>query len=538
MLAALVGIWQAGAAYVPLDPAFPSERLSFMLTDSGASVLLSQSDLRDRLPQTETMVVEMETALAEVAEEVPPESTRTPDSLAYVIYTSGSTGKPKGVEVTHRGVVNLVCSAAQTAAVTEQDTLLAVTTLSFDIAGLELFMPLILGGTIHLASRETASDGTQLAALIEDSGATIMQATPATWKLLLEAGWKGAPTLKVLCGGEALGRGLADRLLSTTKEVWNFYGPTETTIWSTAWKVEKGSRVLIGKPLANTQVYILDENRHPVPPGVVGELHIGGDGVARGYHRRPELTAERFIANPFATGAGENRMYRTGDLARFLPDGNIECLGRMDHQVKIRGFRIELGEIESAIKRYAGIADAVVTAHADASGESRLVGYVVSKNGAPEISDLRDKLRQELPFYMVPARWVVLPQLPLTLNGKVDLRSLPAPESQAADTRPCATANNPEEQAIIEIWAEVLSLPRVSAADNFFDLGADSLSATRAFARLNATLSLDLTLKEILENPTAQALAVVIQQRRKTNRRQLPPLVSRKPAHEEERLRR
>jgi amino acid adenylation domain-containing protein len=533
LIAALVGIWQAGAAYVPLDPAFPSERLAFMLADSGASAVLSEKGLRDSVPQTQALVLEIETALAQAGEETCPESTSTPDSLAYVIYTSGSTGRPKGVEVTHRGVVNLLYAAAQTAEITDRDILLAVTTLSFDIAGLELFMPLVLGGTVHLASREIAGDGTQLAQLIQGSGATIMQATPATWKLLLESGWKGAPNLKVFCGGEALSRSLADRLLALTKSVWNFYGPTETTIWSTVWKVECGNRVLIGKPLANTQVYILDENRQPVPPGVTGELYIAGDGIARGYHARPELTAERFVQNHLVSGSKEGRMYRTGDLARYLPDGNIECLGRIDHQVKIRGFRIELGEIEAAIKRRPGIADAVVTARPDASGEARLAGYVVSNNGTPNLMDLRERLRQELPFYMVPARWMVLPQLPLTLNGKVDLRSLPALETQSLQ-RDYVPADNPEEQAIMNIWAEVLSLQKVSATDNFFDLGTDSLSATRAFARLNAGLNLDLTLKEILEHPTAQDLAVVIQQRRKTNRRQLPPLQSRKPAQQQE----
>ncbi len=529
MLMALLGVWQCGAAYVPLDPGFPAARLEFMLADSGAAILLTESKLRPILPKTPAQIVEMETVLSDRLFETPiTEAPAGAATLAYVIYTSGSTGTPKGVEVVHRGVVNLLLSAARTANVTAKDVLLAVTTLSFDIAGLELFMPLVLGGRVHLASREIAGDGTRLARLLESSGATLMQATPATWRLLIESGWKGNSRLKVFCGGEALKRSLADQLLRLVPEVWNFYGPTETTIWSTAWNVTPGDRILIGRPLANTQLYILDEYLLPTPPGVVGELCIAGDGLARGYHDRPELTAEKFPSNPYGRDVGE-RVYRTGDLARYMPDGNVDCLGRIDHQVKIRGFRIELGEIEAVLKDCPGVADAIVTAQADHSGEPRLVAYLVCKNGPLPLAEVRDLLKHRLPHYMVPALWVCLPLIPLTPNGKIDLRSLPAPESQSHGQRALVEPRNSEERIIAEVWRDVLSLKTIGITDDFFELGADSLSATRAFARLNEALNLDLTLREILENPSVEALAAAVKERKKPQRR-LPPLLARRLA--------
>ncbi|MGH7973566.1 MAG: non-ribosomal peptide synthetase, partial [Limisphaerales bacterium] len=343
MIVALLGILKAGGAYVPLDPSYPAERMATMIRDSELKLIVTQSSLRESLASSHAQLLCIEEFLdagpdegaarsgaLETSELRPSEAghrTRKATDLAYVIYTSGSTGKPKGVQITHRSVVNLLISAAKTAHVSAVDKLLAVTTLSFDIAGLELFMPLISGGRVILANRDTAGDGTRLSALIETSEPTVMQATPATWRLLIEAGWRGRSGLKILCGGEALTRGLADELLNRASGVWNFYGPTETTIWSTAWKVIPKGPILIGRPLANTEAYILDAALRPVPVGTIGELHLGGEGLARGYLGQPELTADRFIPNPFVAG---KRIYKTGDLARYLPDGQIECLGRVD----------------------------------------------------------------------------------------------------------------------------------------------------------------------------------------------------------------
>jgi amino acid adenylation domain-containing protein len=535
MMVGLLGILKAGGAYLPLDPAFPRERLAFMLDDAKAPVLLTQKALLETLPPTTAQILCVDASATEGsnAEFREPEAvspgrreheTRTNScNLAYVIYTSGSTGKPKGVQVEHRAVVNLLASAGRRANITSKDRLLAVTTLSFDIAGLELFLPLITGGQLIVAGRDKISDGIQLAALLASSGATIMQATPATWRLLLESGWKGDQRLKVFCGGEALKRGLADDLLNRVQAVWNFYGPTETTIWSTAWQVAPGEPISIGRPLANTQLYILDQQLHPVPVGAVGELHIGGDGLARGYLNRPELTAEKFIALPEicrVSGAGGKpagneaqpvpRIYKTGDLARYRPDGRVECLGRSDHQVKIRGFRIELGEIETVLRQHAGIADALVTARDDAFGESRLVGYVLSKNGPPSAADLRDHIKAKLPLYMVPSHFVVLEQFPLTPNGKIDVRRLPAPDGGGVAARNVVAPRNDDEQGIAEIWKEVLGVNQLGIEDNFFELGGDSLSATRAYARMNKLFSSDISLRQMLDHPTIASLAGIV----------------------------
>jgi len=520
MVIALLAVLKAGGAYVPLDPTYPKERLAFMMNDARLRLVLTQRSLSETLPVSTAQILCVEDFTAPVnagttsapgAIGVKEQTVQVPKAtdLAYVIYTSGSTGQPKGVQVTHRSVVNLLTSIARTTSFTNRDNLLAVTTLSFDIAGLELFLPLITGAQITLASRETAGNGTQLGSLIESSGATVMQATPATWRLLLEGGWRGNPNLKIFCGGESLSRSLADQVSNRCAELWNFYGPTETTIWSSAWKVLPDEPVLIGRPLANTQFYILDGKLRPVPLGVAGELYIGGDGLARGYLNRPELTEEKFIANPFG-GAASRRLYRTGDLARYLPDGQVECLGRIDQQVKIRGFRIEPAEIEAVLRQHKGIADALVTAREDALGEKRLVGYVISRNGPPSPLDLRDFIRAKLPLYMVPTQFVTVQQFPLTPNGKIDVRRLPSPENDRISSRPYVAARNVEEQGLAEIWQEVLELKQVGIDDDFFELGGESLSATRAFARINAAFATALTLREILDRPTIRLLAELV----------------------------
>lgn len=532
MVAGLLGILKAGAAYVPLDPAYPKERLALMLNDAKLRLVLTQKSLCEQLPVTSARLI----CLDPVSEarngstrrtcQAPPApysnttaapglniplrdlSTQTAGRRAYVIYTSGSTGRPKAVEVTQQAVVNVVQSIARKTGFTLTDNFLAVTTLSFDIAALELFLPLLSGARLTLASQDQAGDGTALASLMAASGATYMQGTPATWRLLLESGWSGNQTLTAFCGGEALKRSLADELLGSVKAVWNFYGPTETTIWSTGCRVRPGEPICIGRPLANTQVYVLDTRLRPVPVGTVGQLYIGGDGLARGYLGQPQLTAERFIPLKL-DDAVQRRVYRTGDLARFLPDGTLECLGRTDHQVKIRGFRIELGEVETALRRCPGIAEAVVTAREDALGEKQLVAYLLSNNGPLSAIELRSFLKSKLPLYMVPAHFVSLEQLPLTPNGKLDLLRLPAPECQAVDL-PQAPPRTPEEQELANIWQEVLRLPRVGIDQNFFELGGDSLSATRAYARINCAFGTELTLREMLERPTITGLAELV----------------------------
>jgi amino acid adenylation domain-containing protein len=517
MLTGLLGILKAGAAYVPLDPSYPRERLAQMIEGARLRWVVGEKASVAALPPSEAKVVlldglELPTGLneagrSEMAKPRPPAA----GSLAYVIFTSGSTGKPKGVAVEHRSVINLLTSIAQTAGVTSRDHVLAVTTLSFDIAALELFLPLILGGRVTLAPREVAADGEALGRLMAASGATVMQATPATWRLLIESGWTGDKRLRVFCGGEALKRSLADELLARAGEVWNVYGPTETTIWSTAWKVVPGVPISIGRPLANTRLYILDERGRPVPIGTAGELHIAGDGVARGYLGLPELTAQRFVVEPFHSDPAA-RMYKTGDLARYLPDGNVECLGRTDHQVKVRGFRIELGEVEAVLRQHAGIADALVTARDNPLGEKQLVGYVISRNGPPSQAELRDFVKSKLPIHMVPAHLVPIKQFPLTPNGKVDFQRLPAPETGLPGSRARVTPRNDTERGVAEIWKEVLALDGFGVDDNFFDLGGDSLSATRLFARLNQVFGIDLKLHQVFENPTLGALAGVIHQ--------------------------
>jgi len=335
-----------------------------------------------------------------------------------------------------------------------------------------------------------------------------MQATPTTWRLLIESGWAGKQDLRILCGGEALSRSLADALLARASEGWNFYGPTETTIWSTAWKVIPDAPIAIGRPLANTHLYILDDQLQPVPIGVSGELHIGGLGLARGYLQCPELTAEKFIANPFSPDV-PGRLYKTGDWARYQPDGTVECLGRIDQQVKIRGFRIEPGEIEAALRQHEEIANALVTARVDASGEKRLVGYLVTRDGPPSLGELREFIRAKLPAYMVPTHFVMMKDFPLTPNGKIDVRQLPAPEEMAAISLRNVAPRDEHERALGEIWQEVLALRQIGMEDDFFELGADSLSATRAFARINRRLGINLPLRAIFENPTVARLAVV-----------------------------
>ncbi|HEX2188606.1 MAG TPA: amino acid adenylation domain-containing protein, partial [Longimicrobiaceae bacterium] len=518
MVVALLGVLKAGGAYLPLDPSYPAERLAYMLGDSGAPVLLTQSSLAGALPAFGGARLCVDEEADEPAGA--PAAAADARNAAYVIYTSGSTGRPKGVVVPHRAVVNFLGSMRARPGLSAEDTLLAVTTLSFDIAGLELFLPLTTGARVVVADRETASDGARLRDALAASGATVMQATPATWRMLLEAGWEGTPGLKALCGGEALPRDLAEGIAARCAELWNLYGPTETTIWSTAGRVEPGAgAVSIGGPIANTQVYLLDGGLEPVPAGVAGELYVGGDGVTRGYLGRPELTAERFVPDALGGEPGA-RLYRTGDRVRWTADGRLEYLGRTDHQVKVRGFRIELGEVEAALREHARVGEAVAVVREDAPGDRRLVAYVTGEAATP--AELRAHLRERLPEHMVPGAFVALERLPLTANGKVDRRALPAPELGAAGAY--VAPRTATEEVLAGIFAEVLGAARVGAEDGFFELGGHSLLAMRAVSRVRQALGTELPLRALFEAPTVAALAGRVEALRRAGGPAVPPL--------------
>jgi amino acid adenylation domain-containing protein len=511
VVVALLGVLKAGGAYVPLDPSYPADRLEFIAEDSGISILLTQESLREAWSRSgaELVCLDRDWNQIVLGSAANASSAAQPDNLAYVIYTSGSTGRPKGVQITHQNVVNLVLAMQATPGVSASDTLLAVTTISFDIAGLEIYVPLSVGAKIVLISRHAALNAREMARLMDQHQVTVMQAAPVTWRLLIESGWQPRASLKILCGGEALPRDLAESLCGRAGSVWNMYGPTETTIWSTCHRVAAGEPILIGRPIANTQVYVVDRALQLLPVGAIGELCIGGDGLARGYLNRAELTAEKFVAHPFLLG---ERLYRTGDLARFLPTGELECLGRLDHQVKIRGFRIELGEIETAIASWPGIRQAVVTARDNSAGDKRLIAYVVLAEGTNfEPAGLREALREKLPEYMIPASFVPLPAMPLTSNGKINRQALPAPgDADVAAESQYVAPGNADEKALAEIWSQVLGVERVGVTDAFFDLGGHSLLAVRITARAQAAWNIDLPPSIIFENPTVQLMAQAI----------------------------
>ena len=517
LLPAIAGALSAGAAYVPLDPAFPADRLRFMVEDAELAAIVTTGALAagagaviGAVPSVALDDVPAHVELSSPAIALPDAAGTQPSDAAYVIYTSGSTGKPKGVCVPHRAVVNFLTSMAREPGMTERDVVLAVTTLSFDIAVLELVLPLAVGAEVVLATRDEASDGTALAGLLERHPVTVMQATPATWRMLIETGWRGAPGLRALCGGEALPRDLAALLAARTAALWNMYGPTETTVWSTVHRVDPAAPILIGHPIANTKVHVLDEDRQPVPVGVVGELYLGGDGVTLGYLHRPELTAERFVADPSRVEP-DARMYRTGDLGRWreLGDGGaLECLGRTDFQVKVRGYRIELGEIEVALAGHPAIAQACVVAREDRPGDVRLVGYVVPRGDAPPDDALRAHLATALPEYMIPARFVALDRLPLTGSGKVDRKALPQPSGPAlAGQGDPVAPRTPTEQLVAAAYQEALALPRLSVHDDFFALGGHSLLVAQMTAKLSRALGRSVAMRAGFEHATVARLA-------------------------------
>jgi amino acid adenylation domain-containing protein len=518
MIVGLLGILKTGAAYVPLDPAFPRERLAFMLSDARCALLLTCQHLLAALPpEAAGQAICLDTDWPDIGRE-PVSAGKEPaigENLCYVIYTSGSTGRPKGVAVPHQAVVNVLYSLQKRTAFQRQASLLAVTTLSFDIAALELFLPLVSGGRLEIASRESATDGRRLARLLATSGATYLQATPVTWRLLLDAGWQGDRRMHLFCGGEAFPRELADRLGCNGSRVWNVYGPTETTIWSTADDVMAGEgAVPLGRPLANTRVYLLDPRLWPVATGVAGEISIGGQGLARGYLGRPELTAERFVPDPCSLIGGA-RLYRSGDLARWRADGTLEYLRRIDQQVKLRGHRIEPGEIEATLGTHPAVAQAVVLVRTDTDGQQVLVAYVRARAGQrPRAEELRGHLRAQVPAYMVPSCFLLLERFPQTPNGKVDRRALPAPtpDDQALAEREYLPPRNSTEEALEAMCQEVLRCPRVSRDENLFDLGLQSLAAIQLIARVRDLFEIDLPPQKLFDAPTITELADVIVQ--------------------------
>ena len=513
LLVGVLATLKAGGAYVPLDPAYPKDRLGYILEDAEASILLTQSGLEDVLPPHRAEIIRLDQPRTAAASSTGnPVSQVKPNHLAYVLYTSGSTGRPKGVQIEHRGLVNFLVAMQQQPGMSADDVVMAITTLAFDISGLELFLPLLTGATIVLATREQAADGHELIDLMERSHATMLQATPATWRMLLEVGWKGNPRLKALCGGEALTADLANQLRPRCGELWNMYGPTEITVWASLYRVdcdlEKAAP--IGRPVANTTMYVLDSRHQPVPVGVRGELYIGGAGVARGYQNRPDLTAEKFISDPFQPGA---RMYRTGDLAAYLPDGNLQFLGRADFQVKVRGFRIELEEIEAVLAKHPAVEQSVVIVREDRPGDRRLVGYVVPKpSQEPGTADLRAHLEQSLPEYMVPGVFVKLAALPLTPNGKVNRRALPAPEWSHVEAAGKGTAKDALESMLLKIWCSVLGIPTIGVEDNFFDLGGHSLLAVRLLSEVEKVVGRRIPLATLFRGATVQALAQLLRE--------------------------
>ncbi|MDM0017772.1 non-ribosomal peptide synthetase [Variovorax saccharolyticus] len=528
MMVALLAVLKAGAAYVPLDPGFPKARLDYYAEDAALSLLLTGSDVTVAptswcadaarrvfaLDRETAWLDQPSTALA------PSPQDALPEDAAYVIYTSGSTGKPKGVCVPHRAVANFLQSMREVPGISADDRLAAVTTLSFDIAVLELMLPLTAGAEVILVPRETTMDGEALRKLVEDSGATMMQATPSGWRLLLDAQWRGTPAFKALVGGEGLPPDLAQSLLQRCGELWNMYGPTETTIWSTLWRVDPVQvaqrGVSIGQPIANTTVWILDSNGQRCPIGVPGEIVIGGVGVTLGYLERPELTAERFVPDPW--GSPGATLYRTGDRGRWRNDGLLEHMGRFDFQVKVRGYRIELGEIEARCNEAPGVASSVVLAREDRPGDVRLVAYLAMTPGAVyDRSALRELLHSRLPQYMVPQHVVVLPALPLLPNGKIDRKALPEPNAAAAASEAKADAaarvapRNDGEKAVLAAMEEVLHLPAMSVLDDFFAVGGHSLLAAHLTTRINAHFGIRLPLSKLFEAPTAEQLARAIE---------------------------
>jgi amino acid adenylation domain-containing protein len=507
MVIGILGILKAGGALVPIDPSLPVERIDYMLEDTGADFVICISNTSDKVPNHKKLLLDQEHEGISIMSSNKPLPSPNPENLFDIIYTSGSTGKPKGVMVEHRNLVNFLFSMSKDVDFNPSSSILSVTTYSFDIFYLELFLPLFEGGCVILADKETTLDGYKLAQLIKENAPTHMQATPSGWQLLLESGWKNPTGIKMLVGGEALKEDTKNAL-SSLGTLWNLYGPTETTIWSTLKKMDPSRKVTIGKPIANTSIYILGSGDQPNPIGIPGELCIGGDGVGRGYLNRPELTSEKFVRDPFSE-TKDARFYRTGDLAKWLPDGNIEYLGRIDDQVKIRGHRIELGEIETILQQHKGIKQAVVAVKQDNSGINRLIGYVICKSPFDK-DEVISFLNTKLPEYMVPHTWMELDAFPLTFNGKINRKALPEPVAESNETIKYEAPKTDLQKKVSEVWKKILGVEKVGLNNDFFELGGHSLMAMRVIVALRKETGQVLSIRDLFSNPTLKQFTEIL----------------------------
>ncbi|WP_139113139.1 amino acid adenylation domain-containing protein [Mucilaginibacter sp. PPCGB 2223] len=524
MVICLLAIVKAGAAYVPLDPNFPADRLNFMLADSEANLLITSKQYAG-LFETETGKLFIDDALAQSAAfgiDDPAVKVKGTD-LVYILYTSGSTGLPKGVQISHQNLINLLYSLQTTPGVSHNDILLAVTTISFDMSVVELFLPLVSGALLIVADPEAVKDGRLLLDTLKKEKVTIMQATPYTWRMVVAGGWDEPLPVRVFCGGEPMTKKLAGSLLAVCPELWNMYGPTETTIYSIIKQVTTTAEdITIGKPVNSTQIYILNEQLKPVRPGEVGEICIGGAGLARGYYNRPELTDEKFIRYP-DDGDSNYRIYRTGDLGKIVANGDVLCLGRIDHQVKIRGFRIETEEIEHNLSKLENVNEAVVVVHTDELDNQRLVAYVQLKDDTLKISQdeytavWTDALRGKLPDYMLPHFYVIIKELPLTPNGKIDRKALPKPVIEAhASVGDIIAPVTETERMLTALWAKYLAVKNISTADNFFDLGGHSMVAVQVMVEFEKLTGQRLPIALLFDHPTIQQLAAWVDDKDKT----------------------
>lgn len=524
MIIILLAIMKAGAAYLPLDPKYPNGRIDFMLEDSSTKYIITniKHNLNFKAKSTPLFLEEIWPALKNYQQQCPSLSLNGND-LAYILYTSGSTGKPKGVQIEHHSLVNFLLSFQKAPGIFPDDKLLAITTISFDISATEFYLPLITGASILLVDSNTAKDGRELLRLAEEKEITIMQATPTTWQMMLSADWKNKLPLKVLCGGEPLSKDLGEKLLQRVKQLWNVYGPTETTIWSSIKQIiDINEPITIGRPIDNTQLYILDEHKNISSTGSPGELYIAGDGLARGYLNRDELTAEKFVANPFVNGS---KMYASGDLGYYIENGEIICLGRKDAQVKIRGHRIELEEIEYNLVQQPGIKAAIVCAQGENPNDQNLLAYIIPDNlretnetvnlidvTEDQVQIWKNGLKELLPSYMIPNSYVTLNRFPTTNNGKIDRKSLPVPKKKIAENRKdhFVAPGNETEKLIAGIWSQFLSIDQISIQSNFFELGGHSLTAVRVMLAIEKKFGEKLPISTLFENSTIEKLAKLI----------------------------
>jgi amino acid adenylation domain-containing protein len=540
LLVSLLAVFKVGAAYVPLDPDYPNQRLEYMLNDSQAGVLLTNLKYKNDLETSVTKVIleEVQPLLddhQEVKSEIGHNSEAShvvvnSNDLAYILYTSGSTGHPKGVMIEHGNLVNLIQSVQKFPGLGSDDKLLSLTTMSFDISVLEFFLPLTVGATLYLADADFAKDGEAILALIKKENISFMQATPSTYKMMLAAEWDHRCDIKVICCGEQLPKDLADKILSKCARLFNMYGPTETTIYSTGKEIIGSDNVItIGKPIDNTEVFILDHNQQLLDIGQSGEIYIAGKGVARGYFGKPELTSERFISWVHQDNA--LRLYRTGDLGQILDNGEIQCFGRVDDQIKIRGYRIEIGEIEYALLRQNNVKEALITSWTGPSGDPRIAAYVVTNHRIPKkdlveaFASWKQSLRSLLPFYMIPNDFILIDTFPLLENGKIDRKKLPPPSISSLQVVDDAIPRSFFEIMIAKVWADNLGIDNIGIHDNFFDLGGHSLTAVKVIVQIKKASGKYLPLGSLFNNRTIAKLAVMLEdEQEKSNFSCLVPL--------------